>query len=102
MRYHLHIEEEKKKKQDSEKNLEKLHLTNQINNINEDFDNLEMTVESLNEQFIQLAKKAEEKNQMQYFVNGNAMITSAEEKAKKLETLVGRKEELLAQNQKLS
>ena len=63
MQYHLHLEEEKKKKQYSEKNLEKLHLTNQINNINEDCDNLKMTIERLNEQFIQLAKKTEEKNQ---------------------------------------
>ena len=82
MRYHLHLEEEKKKKQDSEKNLEKLHLTNQINNnnINEDCDNLKMTIERLSEQFIQLAKKAEEKNQMQYLVDGNAMKRNAEEK----------------------
>ena len=52
----------------------------------EECQNVKITTERLNEKFIQLSKKAEEKNEMQYLTDGIAMKRSIEEETEKLET----------------
>ena len=100
MRYTIHLEEEKNKKKLSGENTEKQKICSELQSISENCEILTETVKALNQKFVELAKKAEKKNNVQFLTEGNAMKRKAEEKAQLLEVLVSRKEELMVQKQK--
>ena len=99
MRYTIHLEEEKNKKKLSGENTEKQKICSELQSISENCELLTETVKALNEKFVELAKKAEERNNLQFLMEGNAMKRKAEEKTELLEALVRRKEELMVQKQ---
>ena len=98
MRYTIHLEEEKNKKKLSGENTEKQKICSELQSISENCELLTETVKALNQK--EFAKKAEEKNNLQFLTEGNAMKRKAEEKTELLEALVRRKEELMVQIQK--
>ena len=100
MRYTIHLEEEKNKKKLFGENTEKQKICSELQSTSENCELLTETVKALNQKFAELAKKAEEKNTLQFLTEGNAMKRKAEEKTELLEALVRRKEELMLQKQK--
>ena len=67
----------------------------ELNSIEEQCKELQDVVSTLNSKFIELAKKAEDMNEIKYLFEGNAM------KVENLKVLKRRKEELLTEKQKL-
>ena len=55
----------------------------------------------LDSKFVALSMKAEEKNNIKYLVEGNALKWKAEEKSEQLKVLKRRREELLNKKQKV-
>ena len=92
MRYTIHLEEEKNKKKLSGENTEKQKICSELQSISENCELVTQTVKALNQKFVGLAKKAKEKNNLQFLTEGNAMKRKAEEKTELLEALVRRKQ----------
>ena len=59
--------------------------TNKLNSIEEQCKELQDVINTLNSKFIELAKEAEDKNEIKYLIEGNDMKSKSEEKVGKPE-----------------
>ena len=73
-------EKEKEKEKKEKRNGKSEQLKNELIPLNSQCDNLEDTIQSLDSQFIELARKAEKQNQLTFLIHCNAIKRKSEEK----------------------
>ena len=100
-RYDDHLEEQRKLAKE-QKSSEELHqIQNELEAITSLCSALEETVKKLDLSFVEMMKKAEEKNMMHFVVEGNALKRKSEEKVQLLSVLKKRLEELNIKKRKI-
>ena len=100
-RYYQHLEEAKEVEKKKEKDSELVQLENERNNLQFQCDDLQKTITALESKFVDFARKAENTNQMQYLIEGNALKRKSEEKAEVVSTLKKRIEEIDEKRKKM-
>ena len=70
-RYTQHLDDEKEKEKNERRNGKSEQLKNELIALNSQCDNLEDTIQSLDSQFIELARKAQKRNQLTFLIHGS-------------------------------
>ena len=86
-RYEVHLEEQKKSAKEKQKGEELAKVDNELETITTQCFTLEDTLKKLDTSFVDMMKKAEEKNMMHFVIEGNALKRKSEEKVKQLSVL---------------
>ena len=100
-RYEQHLEKKKHEESRQVIDTNKQVIITEINSIKERCEDLEDIVKTLNTKFVELTKKAEEKNELKFLIDGNGMKQKCEEKEEKLEILKQRKKKFLTEKEKV-
>ena len=93
-RYEIHLEEQRKSTKEKKKNEELVEVSNELETITEQCSTLEDTIKKLDASFIEMMKKAEEKNMMHFVIEGSALKRKSQEKVKQLFLLKTRVDEI--------
>ena len=100
-RYDIHLEEQKPSTKEKEKSKELVEGNNELESITTQCSTLEDTIKKLDSSFVDMMKKAEQKNMMHFVIEGNALKRKSEEKVEQLFVLKRRVEELQIKKKKL-
>ena len=93
-RYNEYIEAQKEKGKKKEKNDELVLIKNARSTLQQQYEDIQESIQGLESKFVLHSMKAETANQMMYLIEGNALKRKSEEKAELLRTLQKRIGEL--------
>ena len=96
-RYNVYLEEAKKEKAKSEIDAKMKEKITELQSVKENIQCLQDLIKEFDIKFVNLAKKAEEKNDIKFLIEGNALKRKSDEKSDQLEILKKRKEELVSE-----
>lgn len=99
-RCEIGLEEQKKAAKEEQKGEELVQTIKELEAITTQCSSLEETIKELDVAFIDMMKKAEEKNMMHFVIEGNALKRKSEEKVKQLSVLEKRVDELQVKKRK--
>ena len=100
-RYDIHLEEQKTSTKEREKSKELVEVNNELESITTQCSTLEDTIKKLDSSFVDVTKKAEQKNMMHFAIEGNVLKRKSEEKVGQLFVLKRRVEEHQIKKKKL-
>ena len=91
------LKRQKKEKAKSEIDAKKKEKITELQSVKENIQCLQDLIKEFDIKFVNLAKKAEEKNDTKFLIEGNALKRKSDEKSDQLEILKKRKEELVSE-----